>query len=106
MNVRTGFPRFLALLVLSTAASLCAAQTYTVTDLGTLPGGNSSGAKAINLGGEVTGWAYSNSTTANVFLYSNGAMQDLGSLGGDYSIARAINDRGQIVGMTSSGAFL
>ena len=32
-----------------------AAQTYTVTDLGTLPGGNSSGAKAVNATAQVTG---------------------------------------------------
>lgn len=38
------------------------------------------------------------------FLYSGGAMHDLGSFGGIYGAARAINDRGQVVG-AAGGAY-
>lgn len=38
----------------------------------------------------------------HAFLYRDGAMQDLGTLGGLYSSAHAINDSGLIVGMAST----
>ena len=61
MNTRAG------LLLFMLAARFCGAQTYTTTDPGTLPGGNSSGAKAINGTAQVTGFAYdSNNTICNV----------------------------------------
>src|SRR5258708_20143218 len=95
MHLRASLPRFVFVLLLLTAvASLCAAQTYTVTDLGTLPGGSFSGAKAINLTAEITGWAYSSSTVSDVFLYSNGAMTNLGTLGGPSGIGNGINKSG------------
>ena len=37
------------------ATTFCAAQTYTVTDLGTLPGGDFSQANGINPAGDVVG---------------------------------------------------
>ena len=42
----------------------------------------------------------------HAFLYSGSKMTDLGTLGGTYSIANAINDRGQVVGnaTTTEGA--
>ena len=88
-----------------TAASLCAAQTYTVTDLGTLPAGSSSGAKAVNATGQATGWAYdANNSVSEVFRYSSGAMRKLGTLGGSSAIGNAINSSGRIAGYsTDSG---
>jgi probable HAF family extracellular repeat protein len=71
---------------------------YTVTDLGTLPGGASSQAYGINASGQVVGQAANASGNTHAFLYSGGVMSDLGTLGGPYSYARGINDSGQIVG--------
>src|SRR5258708_28821814 len=104
MRLRASLPRFVFVLLLTVAASLCAAQTYTVTDLGTLPGGSFSGAKAINLTAEITGWAYSSSTVSDVFLYSNGAMTNLGTLGGPSGIGNGINKSGQVAGYSTNSA--
>ena len=83
------------LLISSTAYS----QTYTVTDLGTLPGGNSSTAYGLNASGQVVvnstlpGNAY-----GHVALYSNGALTDLGDLGGGWSEGFQVNASGQVTG--------
>ena len=45
----------------------------------------------------VVGWADNSKHESRAFLY-NGGLHDLGTLGGDYAQAQAINDAGQIVG--------
>jgi probable HAF family extracellular repeat protein len=104
MSLRVRFPHLVFVLTLTAVSSWCAAQTYTVTDLGTLPGGSFSGAKAINLSGAISGWAYSNSTVADVFLYSNGAMTNLGTLGGTTGIGNGINLSGQVAGYSTNAS--
>ena len=69
---------------------------YTVTALG---GGSPTG---INASGQVVGFV-GTSTATDAFLYSNGTMTDLGTLGGSDSYAYGINDNGQIVGYTDRG---
>jgi probable HAF family extracellular repeat protein len=69
-------------------------------DLGSL-GGNLSVAYGINASGQVVGYSYTTSNASRLaFLYTNGQMQDLGSLGG-WSDARGINASGQVVGWSS-----
>ena len=80
---------------------------YTVTDLGTLSGGSLSAASGINAIGQVVGASYTSSGLYHAFLYSNGAMTDLGTLGGTWSGVGDINASGQVVGgaVTNGGDY-
>ena len=73
---------------------------YAVIDLGTL--GAFSYAQAINTKGQVVGYtAFNGNTVSHAFVYANGFMQDLGTVGGGASLAFGINDSGQVVGYSS-----
>jgi len=84
-------------------------------NLGTLPNAIDSFATGINSGGKVVGYSTisggggggggGGSGLPQGFLYSNGTMTALGTLGGSQSVANAINTTGQIVGWadTSNG---
>jgi probable HAF family extracellular repeat protein len=74
---------------------------YTVTDLGTL-GGPESSASSINSKGQIVGSAKTADGQTHAFFYSDKAMIDLGTLGGSYSSASGINDAGQIVGTSKT----
>jgi probable HAF family extracellular repeat protein len=110
------------------AAPAAAATTYTITDLGSLGYGVSDGL-AINANGQVTGYSYLSTQIQvscpprqygqqkkcyihpyHAFLYSNGTMDDLGTLGGTNSQGLGINLSGQVVGLadtkTGSSSFL
>jgi len=77
---------------------------YTVTDLGTLPGGLSSDATGINSTGQVVGYSTGSNGQPQAFLYSGGSMQGLGTFSPSQScsVATGINSAGQIVGYTQS----
>jgi probable HAF family extracellular repeat protein len=88
-----GFPEFRAVLW----------KQGKVTDLGTLEGGNESIANAVNGKGKVVGLATNavpddfslfGTTEAHAFLWQNGVMQDLGTLGGTDSVALLVNEKG------------
>ena len=102
------------------APAVGATTTYTIIDLGSLGLGVSDGL-AINANGQVTGYSYLSKTVQtsgcpggydapkkcvehpeHAFLYSNGTMNDLGTLGGNNSQGRAINLSGQVVGLADT----
>jgi len=101
------------------APAAAAATTYTITNLGSLGYGVTDGA-AINATGQVTGHSFNGATITlktccggcypggphnpckehiyHAFVWSNGTMTDLGTLGGNFSAGNAINLSGQVVG--------
>src|SRR5215472_16177935 len=112
------------------AAPAAAATTYTITDLGSLGGGVTRGL-AINASGQVTGDSVLSTLVQvpcppqkyggprkcfthpdDAFLWSNGTMTDLGTLGGNFSRGVAINGSGEVIGYSAgktngpSGEFL
>ena len=98
MRVRSLFYAVLFLF----AWSYCFAQTFTITDLGTLAGGDLSGAHAINASGQITGFAGNTDGSDAVFRYSNGVMTSLGTLGGSVGTGTSINSSGQIAGYSTN----
>jgi probable HAF family extracellular repeat protein len=100
-----------------------------IIDLGTLPeGGFQSGAHAVNSRGQVVGWALNTVPDDNsmaelsiwfdnwepvapfevrAFLWENGVMKDLGTLGtGHDAFGFAINEAGQVIGIAYTNATL
>jgi probable HAF family extracellular repeat protein len=95
-------PRVALLLLCAISAS--ASTLYNVTDLGTLGGvrTTSEGFPGINSFGQVTGYSYvSGNGAQHAFLYSNGVMRDLGTLGGANSYGEGINNSGQVTGYSA-----
>lgn len=83
---------------------LAQAQSYTITDLGTLRHG-SARVHDINSQGQVVGASgFPHGADTHAFFWmKKGGMRDLGILaGGDYSVAFGINDAGQVVGTSNS----
>lgn len=77
-----------------------------IVDLGTLPGGASSEAWAVNDRGAAVGWSDAGNGLPHAFMWRNGQMIDLGSLDGPsgWSYANDVNDRGEVVGTSSAGS--
>jgi probable HAF family extracellular repeat protein len=105
-NLRVSLAVLLMIVALS---SLSAAQQYTVTDLGTLIGGETSDSAAINDAGQVVGYAGTSEASLHAFFWSNSSgMIDLGLLHSwdGNSFAMGINRSGTVVGTSGNYAFL
>jgi probable HAF family extracellular repeat protein len=100
----------------ATAATHNSSAAYAITDLGSL-GSGVSYATGINATGQVTGSSDLSTTIkvtcfytghyclvhpSNAFLYSNGTMTGLGTLGGNDSVGNAINRTGQVAGWSNN----
>jgi probable HAF family extracellular repeat protein len=59
-------------------------------------------ATAINNNGGIVGYSAIGLSPEHPFLYSQGLMQDLGTLGGSEGAANSINDLGEIVGFSTT----
>ena len=81
-------------------------QHGTMQDLGTLGDGTESGATSVNDRGQIAGASFTNSVvnpstgfpTLAPFLWENGRMRNLGTLGGLSGVASLLNNRGQVAG--------
>ena len=96
-RIRFGVWAAMALILVPLARS----QSYTITDLGTLGGGNFSIPGAINNSGVVVGWAALSDESEHAFVWtSKNGMRDIGTLGGPSAISAAlgINKSGEVVG--------
>jgi|HubBroStandDraft_4_1064222.scaffolds.fasta_scaffold12520_5 probable HAF family extracellular repeat protein len=112
MNARNKF--VICFLLVLFVPCFAAAQTYTVTDLGVLPGDSSSLAYFVNSSGQITGCS-DNSTSqstlcqgdspSDAFLWSSSSssMVGLGNLPGfDASVGITVNDSGQVIGFSEN----
>jgi len=84
-------------------------QDGVATDLGALPGNNNSGVGAMNSRGTVAGVSENglvdpviNFPDLEPVVWKDGHIIDLGTFGGNFGQANAINDRGQVVGFATN----
>jgi probable HAF family extracellular repeat protein len=88
-------------------APLAGAQSYSITDLGVFPGGDTTQPTGLNNHGVVVGSANtSGAAAAHAFVWTSaGGLRDLGTLGNpaDDSVAEAINNSDQVVGYSFLG---
>jgi probable HAF family extracellular repeat protein len=80
-------------------------RTQQAIDLGSV-GSDITKATSINAAGSVVGFAVNADFRGTTFLFSNGAISDLGNVLGFPSSVGGINDLGQVVGSRNGGGYL
>jgi probable HAF family extracellular repeat protein len=75
-----------------------------MTDLGTIDGGTASVANGVNDAGVVIGNSDTAASDEHGFVYQNGTVTDIGTLGGPNSSVDAINDNGVVTGSSQDAA--
>jgi probable HAF family extracellular repeat protein len=85
-------------------------ENGSMRDLGTLGSGTNAIALMLNESGQVAGYSYTGSDPSpgcpfplvtSSFLWQNGTMVDLGTLGGTCTLVSDLNNRGQAVGVSN-----
>ena len=108
------FRRFVASMVVSCLAFAFPSRAsvasppvdgYTITDLGMVVGGTWSNAWGINNAGQVVGTSTLAGGYGRAYLWTDGAMKDLGSLGGSGGGAYGVNDLGQVAGVAGTSQY-
>lgn len=100
---------FASLAVFLSFAGGSPAQTYDAVVIPLLPGTTRSTALGINDAGDVVGWCFTAPNSYRAFLYerATGTTTDIGALGGGTSQveigAHSINNKGEVVGVSSAG---
>jgi probable HAF family extracellular repeat protein len=64
--------------------------------------GLNSQALSINNRGQVVGVSTSANGVGQAFVYENGKIAVLGTLGGDFSSPSSVNERGEVVGTSAN----
>ncbi len=77
-----------------------AVPMYKLVELEVLPNCENNHPAAINAQGQVTGICYWANDRNRSYVWTKGALRDLGSLGNKQCDAQSLNDAGQIVGMS------
>src|SRR6266704_210728 len=95
---RTLVSGLLVLVALSFVTASHASSTVTVRDLGVLPGYTTTVAEGINGAGRIVGTSGDGGSQSRPFLWNDGVMTNLGTLGGSRGIAHGMSDTGFIAG--------
>jgi probable HAF family extracellular repeat protein len=102
--MKTLGPLLVGLVILCASANTTRAVTFNIIDLGTL-GGTTSEANGINACGQVVGTADTATGLKHAFVYSEGAMSDLGTIDNrTRAFGMSINASGQVAGWAADAA--